>query len=114
MFDRLVSPGRSAPEDPIAGDILTYFADRKEHAINGLAAFDQRRLDRYREARRQFSGTRFDELFEVWKQRGDSAVRAAISPESRPDLSARGTFAAHVLNFNFGLFGSLYEAGSGD
>jgi hypothetical protein len=114
LFDSLISPERRTPEDPITGDILTYFIDRKEHAINGLAAFDQHRLDRYREARRQFAATRFDELFEVWKQRGDDAIRAAISPESRPDLHARGAFAAHVLNFNFGLFGSLYEAGRGD
>jgi hypothetical protein len=114
LFDRLTSSGLRAPEDPITGDILTYFVDRKEHAITGLAAFDQHRLDRYREARRQFAGTRFEELFEVWKQRGDSAIRGAISPESRPDLRVRGAFAAHVLNFNFGLFGSLYGAGRGD
>ena len=114
LFERFASPCGSAPEDPLAGDLLTYFADRNEHAITGLAGFNQGRLDRYREARKRFASSRFEDLFVLWQQRGDEATRAAISPESRPDLRSRASFSAHVLKFNFGLFGSLYEAGQGE
>jgi hypothetical protein len=113
LFDRFVSPSGSAPEDPMSADLTAYFADRNEHLLSGLSAFDQPRLDRYREARKRFTGVRFDELFDRWKQQGDSAVRAIISPESRADLRARAAFGGHVLSFNFGLFGSLYEGRQG-
>ena len=114
LFERLIAPSGAAPEDPIAAEALAFFRDRHEHATAGLGGFDQYRLDRYRQARKQFSGARFDHLFELWKQRGDSGLRSEISPESRTDLHARGAFRSHVLNFNFGLFGSLYEAEKGD
>ncbi len=109
LFDRFVSSAAKALQDPIATELLTYFHDRNEHATSGLTAFDQPRLDRYRESRKRFAGARFDHLFERWKRSGDGAIQREMSPESALDMRQRGTFSAHVPAFNFSLFGSLYE-----
>ncbi|HKD06465.1 MAG TPA: hypothetical protein VKB79_11235 [Bryobacteraceae bacterium] len=113
LFRRLIT-ATTTPGDPIADELIAYFVDRKEHAANGLGCFDQNRLDRYRESRKRFQGTRFDELFERWKQLGESAVQADINPEARTEMRTNCTFTSHVVAFNFGLFGSLYEATQGD
>jgi hypothetical protein len=114
LFHRLVAPSGAAPEDPISAGVITYFRDKREHAVAGLGSFDQSRLDRYREARKRFASAQFDRMFDRWVSGEESEVRAVLSPESRADLHLRGTFSTQHLAFNFGLFGSLYESERGD
>jgi hypothetical protein len=114
LFDRLVAPSGAAPEDPISAEVITYFRDKREHAVAGLGSFDQSRLDRYREARKRFASPQFERMFEGWASVGDAEVRTVLSPESRRDLHLRGTFSTQHLSFNFGLFGSVYEPERGD
>jgi hypothetical protein len=111
-FERLVSPSRSAPVDPILADLLEYFEDRREHETVGLAGFDLHRLNRYRDARRELRNTRYDQLFTVWKVNGEEAIRRTISPESSADLRRRCSFSVCVLEENYDLFSCFRSAHS--
>ena len=105
MFMTFFSPAKTVPEDPIVGDLLTFFKDRSEHETLGLAAFDTDRLDRYRNARKQFADERFQRLFEAWKQDPDGTVRRAVSPDSNPKIGERAAFSVALVEPNYGRAG---------
>jgi hypothetical protein len=114
VFDRFFSVAGSLPEDPLAADLLEYFRDRSEHEESGLGAFNQNRLDHYRESRKQFANARYERLFELWKQHGETALKHEICPESSKDIDARGSFIAHVAPRHFDLLGSVLRGEAGD
>jgi hypothetical protein len=107
VFERFFSPAGSLPEDPLTTELLEYFRDRSEHEKSGLGAFNQDRLDHYRESRKQFANTQYERLFELWKQQGETALKHEISPESSPDINGRGLFVPHVCTQHFDLLGSV-------
>ncbi|HXJ44849.1 MAG TPA: hypothetical protein VNH18_36515, partial [Bryobacteraceae bacterium] len=112
-FERLISPSLARPDDSLVGALAEYFQDRHEHETAGLVAFDQKRLNRYRNSRKEFAGARFDRLFENWKRTGEGAIRNEVSPESTPDLRTRGAFTVHICTQRFDLLGSVLSGDSG-
>jgi hypothetical protein len=114
VFERFFSLAGSSPEDPLAAELLEYYRDRSEHEKSGLGAFNQERLDLYRESRKQFANTRYEGLYEVWKQQGETVLRREMSPESRPDINGRGQFVAQVCPQHFDLLGSVLRDESGE
>jgi hypothetical protein len=97
LFKRFYSAEQSAPEDPLLADLLRYFGDRAEHEVEGLSGFNKQRIDRYREDRKRFSAERYQRLFEVWKLRGEAALKTSLSPESSVDLSHQASFSVSLV-----------------
>jgi hypothetical protein len=105
IFTTFFSPVKTMPEDPLVGDLLTYFKDRFEHESAGLAAFDMVRLNRYRECRKQFAAERFQRLFEGWKKGPEGSVRRAVSPDSSDQIGERAAFSVTLVQLNYGRAG---------
>jgi hypothetical protein len=114
VFERFCSRAQSVPEDPLTGELLEYFRDRSEHENSGLGAFNQDRLDHYRESRKQFASASYERLFELWKQHGKAVLRQEICPESRPDINSRASFVPHICQQDFDLLGSVLRGESGE
>lgn len=110
IFDRSFCTAAASPLDPVHSDLTQYFEDRYEHEMKGLAGFDHERLNRYRDARRQFANRRVDELFALWKEEGAAAMTADLCPESAPDFHRRCSFSIEIPAQNYELFGGFPKA----
>ena len=108
IFKREVGT-RGAPVDPAITRLLGYFSDRQRFDRRDLAGFDQGKLIQFRQDRLEFSDSDSERLFDRWKTGGDEAIIALLAPESHSRPRSSATFSAHVMDFDYRLFGSLFD-----
>ena len=108
LFDRVFITGANRPPvDPMITRLLGYFSDRDAYEKGDLKRFDQVKLIRFREDRREFSSDRFDSLFDCWKVGGDAAVVRVLSPETAAQPFGKREFETYLSAFRYDLFGTL-------
>src|SRR5262249_32630565 len=66
--------------DPETRQLLEYFEARQQYEARDFSRFDTARLIRYREAKKHFSGGKFEGLYERWRACGDRAVLEVLDP----------------------------------
>ena len=79
--------------------MLDYFLDW-DLVQRHSRSFSREKLHALRDARDEFSSP-FHELFELWKQGGEAAVRAELDVKQ----VSQGRFIRYVLPFDYELFG---------
>jgi hypothetical protein len=108
LFERVFVTGANRPPvDPMITRLLGYFSDRDAYEKGDLKRFDQVKLIRFREDRREFSTDHFDSLFDRWKGGGDSAVVQILSPETATPSFGKREFETYLSAFRYDLFGTL-------
>ena len=110
-FDRFVNLSANRANGSVHGNeipgLLEHFAARRLYEAKDLAGFDRDKLIRYRNERQQFSGAKYDVLFERWKTVGDGAVVEISAPENAPPERMCGAFSTCLLEISYDLFGTL-------
>ncbi len=104
---RAIVPATSASADSAAARVISYFETRRQYENAAWSAFDRARLIQFRNDAREFSGDRFDALYQRWMGDGDIAVRTYLAATERPRPVGRGTFSAHILEQNYGFLGYI-------
>jgi hypothetical protein len=79
-FARFSKPGETVAADPQSARMLAHFEVRHRYETQQWDFFDRAKLIRLRDERQEFSGAKFDALYEQWKVKG--------APEMCPDLAA--------------------------
>jgi len=98
---------QGVPAGPDTRPLFDYFEMRQEHEARDFSRFDTARLIRYREAKKQFAGEHYEELYTQWKAGGRAAVLAILSPGQDLKEPPIERFSTYVLNHDYDLFGTL-------
>jgi hypothetical protein len=110
-FERFVNqspdPSKAIVRDSEIPRLLEHFAARRLYETKDLAGFDRTKLVRFRNEREQFSGTKYDALYERWKSVGDRAVLEVSALENPPLANLCGAFSTCLLEISYDLFGTL-------
>ena len=80
---------------------------RRLYEAKELASFDRAKLIQLREGQREFSGESDEALYARWKAARDCAVFETLEPGALPQPAVRGAFSTHLLEHDYGLFGSF-------
>jgi hypothetical protein len=111
VFERFVCRLRMAagaePTDPLLRRMLDHFAARSLFETNQLSSFDRDKLIRLRREQREFSGSQHEALYERWKDGGEPLVRQILGIERPAPAAICGRFSTHLLEYDYGFFGSL-------
>ncbi len=107
LFSGCIERGSGVPADPQIDILLAHFRDRIAFEKRDFSSVTQSRLIAYREASQQFSGERYDRLFERWKSEGDESVKSLLIPVTKPISHQKASFATYRLAFQYDLFGTL-------
>ena len=107
LFSTRIEHGSGLPADPQIEVLLAHFRDRVAFEKRDFSAVTQPRLIAYREASQQFSGERYDRLFERWKSEGDKAIQSVFNPAAKPVANQKAVFTTYRLAFQYDLFGTL-------
>lgn len=108
IFEKFCQGWRS-PGDPVAADtrqVLDYFEMRQEYEAQDFSRFDTARLIRYREAKKQFAGERYDALYTQWQAGGRAAALAVLGPGRDLGEAPIERLSTYVLNHDYDLFGT--------
>jgi hypothetical protein len=106
-FARVIAGQRQRPISASDLDrMLAYFHDWDLLQRGQSRTFSRERLEILRDARDEFSSPFHDALFELWKQGGDTAVRAEVGTKH----VSQGRLLRYVLPFDYDLFGTLEVA----
>jgi len=110
-FGRLVNRSAEPANGMVQGGeiarLLDHFAARRLYEAKDLAGFDRDKLIRFRNEREQFSGAKYDAIYDRWKRVGDGAVLEISAPETKPPERMCGTFSTCLLEISYDLFGTL-------
>ena len=87
--------------------LLEHFAARRLYEAKDLAGFDRDKLIRFRNEREQFSGAKYDAIYNRWKTVGDGAVLEISAPETKLPERMCGAFSTCLLEISYDLFGTL-------
>lgn len=83
--------------------LLNHFRERDSFERKNMTALTQEVLIRLRSELKEFSGSKYNELFSVWKRGRDAEVQTAMSPRKGNVAS----FSSVVLEGDYDLFGTL-------
>jgi len=106
VFDRFAATTwEPAPQDGI-GDLRWFFATRQLVEGGDLRSLSVADLDRFREARRRFTGARMEALYGGWLAHGDLAI--ADENDRVPQVQAPAAqLITHKIVSTYRQFGSL-------
>ena len=107
-FERFLLKGFSTnttmPIDPDLQHLLNYFAARQQFEMNRLEGFDRAKLIQLRKDREEFSGPKYDALYDRWKTGGDATVLPNHGPEMSAKTGVLGTISTYLLEQSYDLF----------
>jgi hypothetical protein len=106
-FDHDLTWQQSLFGDAPIGRLVEHFEVRRLFEAQQWAAFDRAKLVRFRDERQEFSGPKFDALYEHWKAGGEQRLKVVLNPKMASGTPGRGTFSTYKLEHNYDLFGSI-------
>jgi hypothetical protein len=106
-FRRFSKPGVAVLADPQNARMLAYFEARNRYETKQWDFFDRAKLIRLREERQEFSGAKYDALYEQWKGKGAQEMSPDPATAELVKTSSWGTFSTYLLRQNYDLFGTL-------
>lgn len=110
-FERFVNRGDHAANGIVHGQeiprLLEHFKARRLYEARDLAGFDRVKLISFRNDRQQFSGAKYDALYERWKTVGAGALLEISAPGNAPAERMCGAFSTCLLEISYDLFGTL-------
>jgi hypothetical protein len=110
-FEGILTQGATAKNssvmDPEIRRLLEYFAARRLYETKQFDGFDRDRLIRLRKDREEFSGHKYEALYEQWKTAEDRGVLQILAPETTTPAPMKCTFSTHLLEHDYDLFGTF-------
>ena len=97
---------QAAHGDPRIDRLIAHFEARRLYEAQQWSGFDRAKLIQFRDERTQFSGPRFDSLYERWNVGGEAALRSILNPKTASGTPGHGAFSTCLLEENYDLFGS--------
>ena len=86
--------------------LLEHFEARFQYESGKFASFSREKLVRLRNESVEFSGPKYQALYERWKTAGHQAVLDDVAPPARLPLSCQGSFSTHLVEQSYEFFGS--------
>ena len=99
--------------DPQLTHLLEYFQARKLYEAKELESFDRAKLIQLRNERQEFSGLKYDALYERWRSEGDGAIVGNSQRRPADRRAVCGTFSTHLLERDYNLFGTSPRVSKG-
>ncbi len=107
IFERFVSGALRPAATGRAADLRWYFGMRRAVEQRDRSALSVTKVERFRQARRQFAGTAFDGLYAEWLTEGDAVLERMQEHGFAPTRVAAGRLITHELPFGYRQFGAL-------
>jgi len=111
MFERFLGRGfhplNGNGNHGAAQSLLEYFKARRRYETKQFGLFDKAGLIELRDAQERYSSKENEALYQHWKEAGDDAIRAVLTPKSSLAAQIRGTFSTYLLEHDYGLFGDF-------
>jgi hypothetical protein len=111
LFERFLMRGFGTknvrPIDPDLQRLLDYFAARQLFEANRLDGFDRAKLIQFRKDRDEFSGAKYEDLYQRWQASGSEGVPQNQGPETSPKTGILGTFSTYLLEHSYDLFDGI-------
>jgi len=110
FFEGQLRAQNLAADDPLVTRLLDHFEARRLYESQQWASFDRAKLLRFRDERQEFSGEKYDALYQQWTQEGASALKKALNPAASSAAQFCGIFTTYRLDQNYDLFGKYAVA----
>jgi hypothetical protein len=95
------------PNAVLAARLIAHFAARTRYENGDFSSFSRQKLIQLRNETAEFSATKYQELFLIWKAQGDEAVTQRLAPKSRPAAATKADFSTHFIDHSYGFLGNF-------
>jgi hypothetical protein len=96
---------RIDPNAQLAARLVEHFAARLQYEKGDYGSFTREKLVCLRKESGEFSGAKYQDLYERWKAFGAQAVAEVLAPNLRLPLSLDGSFSTYFVDRNYDFFG---------
>jgi hypothetical protein len=110
VFDQPPAAKELSSSDALATRMLEHFKARRLYETQQWTSFDRAGLIRFRDERQEFSGEKYEPLYEQWKRgevAGSAAMKTVLNSERASSPHFHGTFSTYRLEQTYDFFGKL-------
>jgi hypothetical protein len=105
-FVRQLNASGNDPSAQLAARLAAHFEARFQYEKGDFGSFSREKLVRLRNESGEFSGAKYQNLYEHFKTIGAQAVAETLAPKSRLPAILKASFSTYFVEQNYDFFGT--------